>query len=140
FLDGNRDVDCFAGSVLKQRNVEPRVASIANLRLRITNHRLKVSLVLLRFADQFHIIFELGSVVGLGKEIFQENRVRNSDWPQKMHGVTKLPATDMPIALEPDAAYFDLGTFTDNKRHADRGRRNRANLRADSCELVSVLG
>ena len=72
-FDRNGNVNFLARPMLKQRNVEPRATGIPNLRLRISNHCFEIPAILLRFADQLHVVFELGGVVGFREEIFKED-------------------------------------------------------------------
>ena len=119
--------------------MESGMAGVADLGLRIANHGFEVTAVLHGFADQFHVFVEFGRVVGLGKNVFQENGVRNANRPQEVHGVAQFAALDVPVAFKPDAPHFDLRSFAHNKSHAHRCRRNRPNFRADGRELVPVF-
>ena len=98
--------------------MEPRATGIPNLRLRISNHCFEIPAILLRFADQLHVVFELGGVVGFGEEIFQEDRVRDSNWPQEVHGVPQLSAAHVSVAFEPNVSHLDLWAFPDHEGHA----------------------
>src|SRR5205809_5048838 len=104
--------------MLKQWNVESSATGIPNLRLRISHHCFEIPTVLFRFADQFHVVVELGSVVGLGEEIFQEDRVWNPNRPQEVHGVPQLPAAHMTVAFEPNVSHLDLWALPDHEGHA----------------------
>ena len=67
------------GPFIEQRDVEARVAGVMNLGFGILHQHFEIAAVLEFRADPFGIFFELGGVVGLGKEIFQEDGVRNAD-------------------------------------------------------------
>src|SRR5580698_6141305 len=140
-VDDHRDVDRLALPSLQQRDVGAGVSGIVNFGLGLAhNVLLEIATILVFIADSFRIFVQLGGVVGPGKDVFQEDRVRYSDGPQVLHGVTHHPRPDVLIAFKLDLADLDLRTFLHHKRDPDRSRRNLPYFRADGGELPPVFG
>ena len=85
FLDRHGDIDGFPGPVSNQRNVETLMTGVMNLSLGILTSDLEVAAVLVVIADPLGVFFEFGGVVGLGEQVFEEDRVRDADRLQVLH-------------------------------------------------------
>ena len=120
--------------------MEARVAGVVNLGLGILHQHFEVAAVLIFRAHPLGVFVELGGVVSLGEEVFQEDGVRNADRLQVLHGAAQNAGVDVLVADEGNLADFDLGPFLHHERDAHRGRRNGANFGADGGELPAVLG
>src|ERR1700692_3142377 len=120
-------------------NVSARVSSIVNLRLGLVDDNFEVAAVLVFIADAFGIFIQLGGVVGACEEIFQENRMRNADGPQVLHGIAQGSSIDVLIALKLYLSYFDLGTLFYYKLQAGCGGWNLPNFGADRGKLPAVF-
>src|SRR5256885_3781340 len=120
--------------------MEVGMAGVADFSLRIAHVSFKESAVLQGLAHQLHVVIELGSVVGFGKQTFEKDGVRHAYGPEKMHGLAQLTAFHVLVAHECNAADFYLWSFADYERKAYRRRRNRPDFSTDCRELVSVLG
>src|SRR5581483_5333448 len=140
FVDGHGDVHRFARSGLQQRNVEPFMAGIVDHGFRICHVGLEVAAILVLGSNPLRVFFQLGGVVGLGEDVFQENRVRDADGPQVLHGGTQDAAADVLISVEADLTYLNLRAFFHNEGNAYRCRRNLPHLGANGGELPAVFG
>ncbi len=120
--------------------MEARVPGVVNLGLGILHQHFEVAAVLEFGAHPFGVLFELGGVVGLGEHIFEEDRMRNADRLQVLHGRPQSAAIDVLVALEFDLADFDLRTFLDHKGHATAAGGMGRYFGADGGELAAVLG
>ena len=112
---------------------------VANLGLRIVYEDFEISLGLIEEADALSIFVELACVIGAGEQIFQNERMRDSDRLGVLHRRAQFAAGNLLVAVEADLADFDLRTFFDNEVDADRSRRNPAHFGADGSELPPML-
>ena len=62
------------------------VPGVVNLGFGVVDQHLEVAAILVFGADAFGIFFELGGVVGLGKNVFEEDGVRDADGLEVLHG------------------------------------------------------
>ena len=130
------DVDGFA-SLFVEWPI-PRRGRIANLGLRIGDQRFEIALCLVVVADALGVFVQLGGVVGLGEQAFQENRVRNADGLQVLHRGLQFARLDRLVALEGNLAHLDLRSFFHHERKSHGSWRNRPNFRGDSRKLPSM--
>ena len=98
--------------------MEALVARVVNHSLRVVNHDLEIATILVFRPYALCILFQLRGVVGLGEEIFQEDRVWNPNRPQEVHGVPQLSAAHVPVAFEPNVSHLDLWALPDHESHA----------------------
>src|SRR5208283_2904448 len=123
-----------------QGNVRSSVAGIVDLGFRVLHQHFEIAAVLEFGADTFGILVEFGGVVGLGENVFEEDGVRNPDWPEVLHGRAQGAVIDVLIAAEADLTDPDLGAFLDDKRDAHGRGRNRPDFGTDGGKLAPVLG
>src|SRR6476660_2531516 len=97
------------------KTLMPRVS---NHSLRLLNRALEIATILELGADSLHILVELGGVICLCEEAFQEDRVRNSYRFQVLHGRSQGAAADMLIPLETYLAHLHLWAFFHHKSKA----------------------
>ena len=121
-----------------QRKIQ--AALIANVGQRSFDAGPEVAAVAVRRANALGVFFQLACVVGAGKQVFQDDRVRNADRPQVLHGGTQRPAGNVLVAVKLDIAHFDRGAFLDVEVDRDRRRRNGLDVGMDGRKLVAVLG
>src|SRR5581483_3323955 len=120
--------------------MEASVAGVVDIGFGIFDHDLEEAAILILGANALLVLGQLGRVISLGEDIFQENRVRNSNRLQVLHRRSQSTAIDVLVALEFDSTDFDLGAFFDDEGDAHGGRRYGANFGADGSELPPVLG
>src|SRR3954467_5901231 len=116
------------------------VPRVSNHGLGFLDRALEIAAILELGADSFHVLVELGGVICLCEQIFQEDRVWNSDRFQVLHCCAQGAAADMLIPLETYLAHFHFWAFFDHKSKAHRRGRNRTNLGADRRKLSSMFG
>ena len=119
--------------------METLVPGVVDHRLGFVNHDLEIATILVFRPYPLSILFQLRGVVGLGENVFQEDRMGNTNRLQILHGGPQDPCSDVLVALELDLAHFDLGPFLHHERDSDRRRRNLPYFRPDGRKLVSVL-
>ncbi len=139
-LDGHRNVHRLAQALLEERNVETGVARVLDVGLRVVHQHLEVAAVLIFGAHALDVFVQFGGVVGLGKNVFQEDRVRDADRLQVLHRRSQGAGVHVLVSLKPDVPHLHLGSFADHEGHADRGGRNGTNFGADRRKLAPVLG
>jgi hypothetical protein len=115
------------------------VSGVVNLRLGLVHDDFEISAILIFVPNAFGIFIQLGGVVGSGEDVFQEDRVRDTDGTQVLHGVAKHARLHVLVALELDLAHLNLRAFLDHKRDANCGGRNLPDLGADGGELPAVF-
>src|SRR3954470_7460546 len=120
--------------------METWVASIPNFGLRIADVPLEKAPVLQGLAHQFHIIFEVGGIVGFGKKIFEKDGVWYADRLHEMHGLAQLTALHVLIADKFDTSDLNLRPFAHNKCESNRCWRYWPDFGADGGELVAMFG
>ena len=124
---------------MKQRDAKT-ATSVVDLGLGIFDKHFEIPAVLIFGANALGVFVQLAGVVSLGEDVFQEDRVRDPDRPQVLHGAAEDPAADVLVALEADFANFDLGSFADDEGDAHGGGRNRPYFGAHGRELPAMLG
>src|SRR5208337_1865869 len=137
FFNGQLDVNGFAGCGL-ERKVPADTAGVVDLRLRIGDQCLEVSLGLVKIANTLGVFIQLSGIVGASEEVLQEDRVRNTNRLQVLHRTLKFPTGYCLIAYEGDLPDFYLWTLFNYEGQGDGCRRNRADFRADCGELTPV--
>src|SRR5229473_5978882 len=120
--------------------MESRMASVMNFRLGVLHQHFEVATVLEFGPYSFCVFIELGGVIGLGKEVFQEDGMRDPDRLQVLHGAAKDSGTNVLVAHKSKLANSDLGAFLHHKSDADLGGRDGPLLGAYGGELPPVLG
>src|SRR6266481_2235801 len=108
--------------------MESRMASVMNFGFGVRYQRFEVATILEFSPYPFYVFIELGGVVGLGKDVFQEDGVRYPDRFQVLHGAAKDSRTHVLVADKGNLAYADLGAFLHHKCNADLGWRNGPDL------------
>src|SRR6266851_1511404 len=119
--------------------MEAFVPRVVDHSLRLVDHDLEIATILVFRPYALCILFQLRGVVGLGENVFQKDRMGNTNRLQILHGGAQDPCSDVFVALELDLAHFDLGPFLHHERDSDRRRRNLPYFRPDGRKLVSVL-
>src|ERR1039458_3227128 len=140
FLDGHRNINGLAGSRLQQPNMDALMPGVVDFCLGIVHHDFEVAPVLVLGAHPLGVFSKLGGIVGLGKDILQENGMGNADRSQILHRRAQNPRLDILVAFELDLADFDLRSFLDHECEADRSGRNLPQFCANGGELPPVFG
>ena len=140
FFDGNGDVGALAGLVrLEHGYMHTLAAGVAQRDRVIEDASRKVTFVLIELPDAFLVFLELGGIVGLGKDILEEDRMRNTDRMQVLHRPDHDQVAENRISLNFDFAHFHLRPFIHVEGYLERGRWDLSDFRIDGRELASSL-
>ena len=88
---------------------------VTDLGFRIVDQHLKVSLGLIEKPDTLGVFIEFAGIVGAGKEVLENQRMRDSNRLGVLHCRPKLAAGNLLVAVEFDVADFNLGALLDDK-------------------------
>src|SRR5689334_14818844 len=106
---------------------------------RILDHGLEVAGVLQSVAHAFGVFFQLGSIEGSGKNVFQEDGAWYPERLQVLHGSAQLAAGDVLVPLECNLANLNLWPFLHVEGYGYSRRRNLLHLNGDVGELAPVF-
>ncbi len=141
FFDGDVNIRALSGPVgLDQRQAELPARHVFDLHLVIGGVSLEIAGGLVEILDALLVFFELGGIVGLGENSFEQNRMRDSDGAQIVHGPAHHAIAKNLIAFEGDLPDLHLGAFINVEIDDQRGRRHLAHFRLDAGELAAALG
>ena len=129
----------FPGPFCTSGTWKPVMAGVVDFGLRILNENLEEAAVLVLVANALGVFFELGGVVGLGKNIFEEDGVRYADGLQVLHRGAQRAAVDVAVARKADAADLYLRAFLDDERDSYSRRRNGPDLRPNRRKLPAMF-
>ncbi len=115
------------------------MAGVVNFGLGILHHDLEVAAVLEFRPHPFRVFVQLGGIVGLGKDVFQEDGVRDPDRLQVLHGPAQDPRADMLVADKRNLAHADLGALLHHKGNAHFGGRDGPDFGAHGGKLPPML-
>ncbi len=132
------DVHGFAGAAQKgNRNA---AFAVVDLGFGVLHQRFVIAALLVGELHALRIFFQLGRVESAGKQVFQEDGVRNPDGLKVFHGTAQFAAGNVLVAHKTDVADLYFGAFFDNERETNGRRRYLLQVHGDGGELPSVLG
>src|SRR5579871_4870106 len=140
-FDGQLDIGEDAGVIGFDQGQPPALATgAAHGDGLVENLGGEIALILVCYADALFVLLELVHIVGFGKQVFQNNRVRDADGVGVGHGADDLPLGECLVAFDIDLAHLHFGPLVHVERDAERRGRNLLDDRIDSGVLASAFG
>ena len=136
FLHGNGDVNALSVSPTPEKE-GPVVRCIAHFGLRFFRQRVKVSVLLVKFADFFQVIQHFVLVVGFVEKVEERGQSRGTG---QLHLLHQSAVRKDCIACESDSAHFHLGAFGDDEGQRHGVGRNIPGAVDDGGKLAAVNG
>src|SRR5579871_5664045 len=140
FLEVDLDIGVLAGPVrLDERQAELAATHADDVDFVIGDAGGKVAVVLIELLDALLVFLKLGRIEALRKQVLEENRIRNADGAQVLHGPSDYGSAELIVPFESDVADLDLGTFVDLEDDLKRRGRHLMDVGLDSGELAAAL-